>query len=231
MDKRFIFSALILSLGLAVAGGAIAWGVKLAKQSDHFVTVKGLSERPVVADQGTWNIRFSASGDNRAEAIKQSNIDRKLVLEFLQEFGFSNDEIRPGTPNISEQPNYNNSATRYSVNDSILIISDKVEKISHIARNSSQLLNRGVALSGWENPSYYFTQLGSIKPAMIEEATKDARSAAEKFAADSGSQVGSIRRASQGYFSFNGESSGIPENEQIKKIARVVITVDYLINN
>ena len=65
---------------------------------------------------------------------------------------------------------------------------------------------------------------------MIEEATKDARNAAEKFAQDSKSKVGSIKAAKQGYFSFKGEVNGIPEAEQIRKIARVVVTVDYLLD-
>ena len=55
-------------------------------------------------------------------------------------------------------------------------------------------------LSG-TNISYTFTGLNALKPEMIAEATKNARRSAEQFAHDSGTDVGRIKTASQGYFS------------------------------
>jgi hypothetical protein len=70
---------------------------------------------------------------------------------------------------------------------------------------------------------YLFTELNSIKPQMIEEATKNAREAAEKFAIDSDSKVGKIKRATQGMFSINDRDMNTP----YRKIVRVVTTVEY----
>lgn len=72
-------------------------------------------------------------------------------------------------------------------------------------------------------PSFIFTQLESIKPQMIADATADARAAADQFARDSGSAVGNIRRASQGYFSIEDVDPFTPE---VKRI-RVVTNIDY----
>jgi hypothetical protein len=58
---------------------------------------------------------------------------------------------------------------------------------------------------------------------MIAEATRDARRAAQQFAEDSGSRVGAIRSARQGYFSIEDRD---PFSPQIKKV-RVVTTVQY----
>jgi hypothetical protein len=56
-----------------------------------------------------------------------------------------------------------------------------------------QLLQKGIVLNS--NPgqglAYKFTGLNSIKPDMITEATRNARAAADRFALDSGSKVGS----------------------------------------
>ena len=60
---------------------------------------------------------------------------------------------------------------------------------------------------------------------MIREATRDARRAAQQFAEDSGSSVGGIRNAQQGYFSFTDRDKFSPE---FKKI-RVVTTVQYFL--
>ena len=58
---------------------------------------------------------------------------------------------------------------------------------------------------------------------MIEEATKNARQAAEKFAKDSESTLGKIRHANQGQFSISDRD---PNTPHIKKV-RVVTTIDY----
>ena len=229
--KSNLGASIVLALGLAFTGCILAWGFVKAKQADRFVAVKGLAERPVSANQGTWRISFDSFGDNLENAIMKNASDRKKVLDYLSQSGIQKEDIRPGMPRVEDRSNYQTAQTRFSVRDSIIIVSKQVQKIQDVARNSGELLSRGVALTGWDNPKYFFTELGTIKPKMIEEATQDARKAAEKFALDSKSKVGSIRHASQGYFSFKGESSGVPEQEQIQKIARVVISVDYLISD
>ena len=62
---------------------------------------------------------------------------------------------------------------------------------------------------------------------MIAEATRDARRSAEQFAGDSGSQVGGIRNAQQGYFSIQDRDKFSPE---FKKI-RVVTTVQFFLED
>ena len=58
---------------------------------------------------------------------------------------------------------------------------------------------------------------------MIEEATRNAREVAEKFAADSDSRLGKIRSARQGQFSISDRDSN---NPHIKNV-RVVSTLEY----
>jgi hypothetical protein len=62
---------------------------------------------------------------------------------------------------------------------------------------------------------------------MIEEATKNARQVAEKFAQDSKSKLGRIKSASQGQFSIEDRDNNTP---YIKKV-RVVSTVQYYLTD
>ena len=87
--------------------------------------------------------------------------------------------------------------------------------------------------------AYKFTKLNSIKPDMITEATRNARTAADRFARDSGSKVGSIRQANQGVFSIlaANQASGTGEggenvydnsaDNSMMKTVRVVTSVQY----
>jgi len=81
--------------------------------------------------------------------------------------------------------------------------------------------------------AYTFTKLNDIKPAMVAEATKDARASAQQFAEDSGSGVGKIRDATQGYFTIearDGETGGWGMSDSPYKKVRVVTTVSFALD-
>jgi hypothetical protein len=58
--------------------------------------------------------------------------------------------------------------------------------------------------------AFLFTGLNTIIPTMIAEATRNARDAAEQFALDSGSKIGAVRRASQGFFTITSRDANTP---------------------
>ena len=73
---------------------------------------------------------------------------------------------------------------------------------------------------------------------MISEATRNARAAADRFASDAGSKVGSIRSASQGVFSIlaadqassdpdDAGDAGQTADNSLTKTVRVVTSVEY----
>ena len=96
--------------------------------------------------------------------------------------------------------------------------------------NLSQLGKQGIVFTGGNHQSqteYVFTRLNEIKPEMIEEATTKAREVALKFAEDSNSKLGKIKRASQGQFSINARDKN---NPHIKRV-RVVSTVEYYLSD
>ncbi|MEJ6594531.1 SIMPL domain-containing protein [Parasphingorhabdus sp.] len=78
-----------------------------------------------------------------------------------------------------------------------------------------------------------FTKLDEIKPGMVAEATKDARKSAEQFAEDSGTDVGGIKSATQGYFSIDsrdGDAGGYGITDTPYKKVRVVTTVNFYLD-
>jgi uncharacterized protein len=100
----------------------------------------------------------------------------------------------------------------------------------------SELVAAGVILSasgeyGIGGPTFIFTRLNQLKPAMIAEATANARESAQQFASDSRTALGGIRQASQGVFVIlpRDQAPGVNESGQLQKIVRVVSTVQYLL--
>ncbi len=94
----------------------------------------------------------------------------------------------------------------------------------------TELLKQGIAIVAGDyqyQTTYEYTDLNSIKPEMIAEATKNAREAANKFAEDSDSKLGKIKTASQGQFSIEDRDQYTP---YLKKV-RVVSSIVYYLND
>lgn len=225
-----------LAIGLALAGFFIARAVESAKRFERFVTVKGLSEREVPADLAIWPIRFNVAANDLKSLQEQITNSRNTVRQFLTTAGFKDDEISTSPPQIADAETTSRSEAedrkppkfRYSAAVTTLLRSGRVDDVRRAMETSDQLVLSGVALAGGEYSSraeFIFMGINAIKPTMIEEATVNARRAAEQFAKDSNSQVGTIRRATQGAVEINDRDSSSPH----RKIVRIVTTVDYFL--
>ena len=212
-----------VAAAIVVAGGFTAWGLRNFK-SQPSVSVKGQAEQSVIADRGSWNLTFQNVRATQVEAIQQSLKDRQVVLKHLQSVGFVDAEITMGAPRVDNQ-SYQGKDQWAVV--SAVVLTSTAEKIRRVSSEADQLLKLGVALNSWDAPSYEFTKLNEIKSDLVSKATVEAQKAAQQFAKDSGSHLGKILTATQGYVSFRGEVENQPETAQMRKIARVVVSATY----
>lgn len=229
--KNFRMEAVILALGLLLLGLFIERGFRSFAEKDRSVNVKGLAEMEVPANKVTWPLVYKSLGNNLSQLYDEIKRSNATITQFLKEKGLTEKEISINAPEIIDlqAERYGSdraSVYRYNVTTVITVTSDKVDLVRSLISEQGELLKRGIAITAGDyryNVSYEYTSLNEIKPSMIEEATKNAREAAEKFAKDSGSELGKIRHAYQGQFSINDRD---PNTPYIKKI-RVVTTIDY----
>ncbi len=237
MDIRSVTASVILAVGIAggfaLLGSNISSGIESFVNRDRIVTVKGLSERQVKADRVIWPVGFRELGDDLQDVYGRIEKRKDQVVAFLKEAGLTDAEIEVASPQVTDAQAemYANqkSRYRYSMTQTVTVSSDKVDLVRDLLVRQSDLIKAGVTLVGdysWRT-SFQFTGLNTVKPAMIEEATKNARASAEKFAQDSGSSLGKIRRANQGQFSITDRDSNTP---YIKSV-RVVTTVEYFLKD
>jgi hypothetical protein len=218
-------------IGMAVCALIAGHTIRSVKRMDEFVTVKGLSEREVPADLAIWPIAFTVSGNDLTQLQGQIQIARETVYHFLTESGFEPNEVSNAPPQINDAQTSGGLDVakrpfRYQANITVLLRSAKVAKVKSAMETCDKLVQQGIALSGGDyssKPQFLFTGLNEIKPDMIQEANRNARKAAERFAADSNSPVGAVRHAIQGPFEINDVDSSSPD----RKIVRVVTTVDF----
>ena len=222
----------LLAAGIAFAGYCIGDALLTARTASRYVTVKGLAERNVPADLAVWPITITETGNALSDVQKRLDEVRDITRAFLGDAGLAADTISESPPRITDY--YAQGYTgrdmpqnRYKADITITVRTPDVERVKRAMEASGTLVKRGVVLADnyGSGTEFLFTQLNTIKPAMIAEATKNARKAAEQFARDSGSTVGSIRRAQQGLFTIRDRDINSPD----LKIVRVVTTIEYFL--
>lgn len=229
VNRRWLASASVLTIGLIAGGYLLGNGLVRAKEADRSVTVRGLAEKNVTADLATWTIAYSATAEDLATAQASVDEDSTAIRGFFKEVGFPADELAPTGVNVQQFTN--NGTTKFTVRQRMTLRSTDVKRAQSAVKRQFDLVRRGVVLEEGSGMAYTYTKLNDIKPVMVADATKDARASAEQFAKDSGTSVGAIKSATQGYFEINardGDSGGGwgVSDTPFKKV-RVVTTVDF----
>jgi hypothetical protein len=240
-------AALILGvcvlIGLTAAGYFTGKGVARFKSDTRTVTVKGLVEREVKADQAVWSLRVRRAGDDLKDTQTKITADRDAVLAFLKKQGFKDEEIDRQPISIIDKlarqygGQNQNERFRYVVSAAVEIHTANVELIRSSIGSTDELLKGGIVLDGENegraaNPRYVVSKFNDLRPELLADATKNARKIAEQFAADSGTRVGAIRSANQGtiqIFGTDGNDESAPYSQTstpVKKI-RVVSTFEF----
>lgn len=237
-----IVAGLCVLVGLALAGYLIGRGVERLRSAVRTVTVKGLVEKDVKADEAIWTLNLRRASRDLEDARAKIEADRAAALAFLQKLGFGEAEIeRSPIRTIDKlareygQPQ-GGDPLRYILTTSLVVKTPKVELVRSALGATDELLKSGVVLDGGEggpaNPRFVVSAFNDLRPQLLADATKNARAMAQQFAADSGARVGSIRSANQGMIQIFGtdgnDESGpfSPTSTPVKKI-RVVSTFEF----
>lgn len=232
--KNWIKEASILAIGMVLLGFFIRSSIEGIKENGRIVNVKGLAEMEVPANKVIWPLMYKIVGNDLLTLYNSINEKNDAIMEFLKSNKIAESEISISAPEIidmqAERYSSSPSPYRYNVTSVITVTSENVDQVRKLIGEQSELLKQGIAVTGGDyryNVQYEFTKLNDVKPQMIEDATKNARLAAEKFAKDSDSELGKIRNAYQGQFTITDRDANTP---YIKSI-RVVTTLDYYLED
>lgn len=229
--KASIVLGLLIALGLFSLGYVLGGSIVKFKTLERVVTVKGLAQKEVKADTVIWPISYIRASNTLSSLYEDLESDRNRVYAFLKSQGFKEDEISVSAPTVTDKmaQSYGGGQKikfRYSAIEVLTLYTKKVDFARVSMTAISRLGKAGITFrdNTYENRTeYLFSGLNEIKPEMIQEATRNARASAQKFAEDSQSRLGKIKRANQGQFSISARDKNTP---YIKRV-RVVSTVEY----
>lgn len=221
-----------LMIGLIVGAILLGNAIKASRSDDRVVSVKGLCEREVKADKVICPFAYKIGGNDLQQLYTDIEQKNDIIIEFLKAAGMDEAEITVSAPKVVDtRTEWSGSQNQYNyiITSVVTVCTDKVDTIVKLQSQQGELLQKGIATTNnWEYQTVYsFTGLNEIKPEMIEVATKNARETAEKFASDSNSKLGNIKRAIQGQFSITDRDSNTPYMKNV----RVVTSVDYYLKD
>ena len=169
-------------LGMMILGGSLILMINNLKSYDRCVTVKGLCEKEVMADKVIWPIIYKQGGNELGTLYNTVQEMNRTIIEFLKEAGVTDDEITVNAPSILDTRTnlYGERNTyHYIITAGITVCSNQVDRIVKLQTEQAKLYEKGIPVGmgeNWSHPTTYsFTGLNDIKPAMIEEATINAR--------------------------------------------------------
>ena len=235
MNKGNMLCGLFVMIGLVILGSMFPRSVEKFRSYDRTVNVKGLCEKEVKADKVIWPVVYKVMANDVQTIYNETDANNEAIIAFLKAGGITPDEITVSVPVISDkfatEYGSNDRTYRYISKNVVTVCTSNIDAVLALMAKQSDLLKKGIVVGGsnqWENPvEFRYEGLNEIKPVMIEEATRNARETANKFAKDSGSKLGKIKTANQGTFTIEDRDSNTP---YIKKV-RVVTSVTYYLKN
>lgn len=234
-------SAIIFGAAIVIAAYFLGNAYVNRANPPQIISVTGLGNENFTSDLIVWEGQFSTNSSYLQEAFEQLNNDKDIVRSYLVSKGVAAEDIIFNSvqtnelrDNKYENGNYVGSIFRgYQLTQSINIESQNVAVIEGVAREITELLNKGVQFNS-NPPRYYYTKLADLKIEMISKATEDARLRAEKIAENSGSGLGDLISAKMGVFQITGQNSGEDyswggsfNTDSKNKTASITMRLDY----
>lgn len=233
--KSALTMGISILLGLGLLGYFIEQAAVKFKEYDRIVTVKGLSEREVPADTVIWPIQFTVTDNDLPTLVATLDTQTQQVMQFLTQQGIDTQSVSISAPSVIDKKAQQYGGDehieyRYLGSQTLTVYGKHVDLVRRAISQIGQLSKQGIVFNHnneYNQVEYLFSGLNDIKPGMIEEATKQAREVALKFAKDSQSSLGKIKRATQGQFSIVDRDNNTP---YVKRV-RVVSTVEYFLSD
>lgn len=229
----------VLTVGLLVVL-AILIGTKtlITAFSGNTISVTGSAYEIVKSDSGTlsFNINVKRLNKNDAYNILQTQI--KTVEKYLTEKQITKIERKTinGYYNYKRDDRgvYTNIPESYNLSQPMTISSDNVDLIKDISNDITGLISQGIDINVY-NVSYNYSKLPTLKVALLEKASMDAKARAESMLKSTHNSVGKINSVRMGVYQITPVDStdvsdmGINDSSTIDKKVTAVANITFKI--
>lgn len=219
---------------------ADAWKYKF--KADETIVVTGLAEKDFTSDMVVWRGSFSQTSIDLKSAYQAIKDNERAVREYLQSKGIADSAVTFSSVDLIKQfdnkfDNYGRSIGTdfkgYQLTESVTIRSSNLAQVEKVSREVTELLEKGIEFNS-RAPEYYYTRLNELKIDLLAKASEDAKLRAQTIAGNSGSSLGSLRKANMGVFQITGKNmnedysyGGVFNTSSKEKTASITLRAEY----
>jgi hypothetical protein len=229
-----------LIMALAVGGGLVKVGAGFAARTDNGITVTGSAKTTATADNVVWTLNVALSRPLVADAVKKVGADVDAVSAYLTKGGIAADALTLGSVSTygnEEWQNGNNTGRilSYRASRDITVRTSDVQLVYKLSQGIGTLLESGVTVNNY-GPQYYISTLSDLRPQLLEEAMKDAKTRAVAITKAVGGSVGSVQSVKSGVFQVTTPDStmvsdgGAYDTSTIEKTVTSTVSVTFAVS-
>jgi len=232
--------AATLIMALAVGGGLVRVGAGFAARNDNGITVTGSAKTTATADNVVWTLNVALSSPLVADAVKKVGADVDAVSEYLTNGGIPADALTLGAVSSyanEEWQNGNNTGRilSYRASRDITVRTNDVQLVYKLSQGIGSLLQNGVNVNNY-GPQYYISTLSDLRPQLLEDAMKDAKTRAVAITKAVGGSVGAVQSVKSGVFQVTTPDStmvsdgGAYDTSTIEKTVTSTVSVTFAVS-
>ena len=198
--NKIIYTSIILGVCLIISAVIASITFYIVRSPEDTLSVTGSVRQRVTSDIAQWSGEFSRTvlTEDLKIGYDMMQTDQELVLDFFEDNGFNEEDVAISPVFMSQLYMYDPDAPKENVlRQSVEIQSSNVDKITDMAKNTQELINKGVIFST-NSLEYYYSGLPDLRIELIPDAINDAELRAEKIAEGSDKKIGSIKSAHLG---------------------------------
>jgi hypothetical protein len=229
-----------LIMALAVGGGLVRVGAGFAARNDNGITVTGSAKTTATADNVVWTLNVALSSPLVADAVKKVGADVDAVSEYLTNGGIPADALTLGAVSSyanEEWQNGNNTGRilSYRASRDITVRTNDVQLVYKLSQGIGSLLQNGVNVNNY-GPQYYISTLSDLRPQLLEDAMKDAKTRAVAITKAVGGSVGAVQSVKSGVFQVTTPDStmvsdgGAYDTSTIEKTVTSTVSVTFAVS-
>lgn len=188
----YIFSSIMLALGVAIAGSFIASSIIDAPVRDRTITVTGMASQEAFADHAMWSLTLARSGRDMTALTQAISDDADAVVAYFVAQGFDTSEVTPARMVVTR-----GTGGDVTLSQTLTIRTKDVALVDQSSRDVSALLREGVALTTIGAPAYWLTDLSDKRAELIAASAQDAVARAQQIAQDTGVFLGPLQAGTQ----------------------------------
>jgi hypothetical protein len=179
------------------------------------IKVTGSAEKDFTSDLVVWKGSYSRKSMDLKAAYAQLKEDENTIRAYLNGKGIQNNEMVFSSININKEFNYRTDEngrslgqqfSGYNLIQTVRIESPNVDKIDQLAREATELIEKGIEFNS-SAPLFYYTKLTEIKMDLLAKASADGKQRADIIAKNAGSPLGKLKNANLGVFQITGKNT------------------------